>query len=163
MNTLKPGGGTTVLCILGGYPIAYLLATVAKTTRARLTILVLMPFWTSFLVRTFAWIVLLGRKGAVNNFLVDMGLIDVPMKMIFNFTGVMIGMTHALMPLAVLTMLSVMEGIDANLSKSGATMGARGGQTFWRIYFPLSVPGIAAGGMLVFITSLGFLDRKSTV
>ena len=156
MNTLKTAGWTTVLCILGGYPIAYLLATVAKTTRARLTILVLMPFWTSFLVRTFAWIVLLGRKGAVNNFLVDMGLIDVPMKMIFNFTGVMIGMTHALMPLAVLTMLSVMEGIDANLSKSGATMGARGGQTFWRIYFPLSVPGIAAGGMLVFITSLGF-------
>lgn len=154
--TLKTAAWTTALCILGGYPIAYLLATVAKSTRARLTILVLMPFWTSFLVRTFAWIVLLGRKGAVNNFLIDIGLIEQPVKMIFNFTGVMIGMTHALMPLAVLTMLSVMEGIDANLSKSGSTMGARGGQTFWRIYFPLSVPGIAAGGMLVFITSLGF-------
>ena len=71
--TLKTAAWTTVLCILGGYPIAYLLATVAKTTRARLTILVLMPFWTSFLVRTFAWIVLLGRKGAVNNFLMDIG------------------------------------------------------------------------------------------
>ena len=136
--------------------MAYLLATVAKTTRARLTILVLMPFWTSFLVRTFAWIVLLGRKGAINNFLVDIGLVERPIKMIFNFTGVMIGMSHALMPLAVLTMLSVMEGISPNLSKAGATMGARGGQTFWRIYFPLSVPGIAAGGMLVFITALGF-------
>lgn len=154
--TLKTAGWTTVLCIIGGYPIAYLLATVAKTTRARLTILVLMPFWTSFLVRTFAWIVLLGRKGAVNNFLMDIGIIDAPIKMIFNFTGVMIGMSHALMPLAVLTMLSVMEGIDKNLSKAGSTMGARGGQTFWRVYFPLSVPGIAAGGMLVFITSLGF-------
>lgn len=154
--TLKTAGWTTVLCIVGGYPIAYLLATVAKTTRARLTILVLMPFWTSFLVRTFAWIVLLGRKGAVNNFLIDIGMIEQPLKMIFKFSGVMIGMSHALMPLAVLTMLSVMEGIDANLSKAGSTMGARGGQTFWRIYFPLSVPGIAAGGMLVFITSLGF-------
>ncbi len=154
--TLKTAAWTTALCILGGYPIAYLLATVAKTTRARLTILVLMPFWTSFLVRTFAWIVLLGRKGAINNFLIDIGIIDQPIKMIFNFTGVMVGMSHALMPLAVLTMLSVMEGIDKNLSKAGSTMGARGGQTFWRIYFPLSVPGIAAGGMLVFITSLGF-------
>ncbi|MCP5088348.1 MAG: ABC transporter permease, partial [Rhodobacteraceae bacterium] len=154
--TLKTAAWTTVFCILGGYPIAFLLATVAKTTRARLTILVLMPFWTSFLVRTFAWIVLLGRKGAINNFLMDIGIIDQPIKMIFNFTGVMIGMSHALMPLAVLTMLSVMEGIDKNLSKAGSTMGARGGQTFWRIYFPLSVPGIAAGGMLVFITSLGF-------
>ena len=154
--TLKTAAWTTVFCILGGYPIAYLLATVAKTTRARLTILVLMPFWTSFLVRTFAWIVLLGRKGAVNNFLIDIGVIEQPIKMIFNFTGVMIGMSHALMPLAVLTMLSVMEGIDKNLSKAGSTLGARGGQTFWRVYFPLSVPGIAAGGMLVFITSLGF-------
>lgn len=154
--TLKTAAWTTVICIVGGYPVAYLLATVAKTTRARLIILVLMPFWTSFLVRTFAWIVLLGRKGAINNFLIDIGLIDMPIKMIFNFTGVMIGMSHALMPLAVLTMLSVMEGIDSNLNKAGATMGARGGQTFWRIYFPLSVPGIAAGGMLVFITALGF-------
>jgi len=154
--TLKTAAWTTVLCILGGYPVAYLLATVARTTRARLTILVLMPFWTSFLVRTFAWIVLLGRKGALNNFLIDIGIIERPIKMIFNFTGVMIGMSHALMPLAVLTMLSVMEGIGPNLSKAGATMGARGGQTFWRIYFPLSVPGIAAGGMLVFITALGF-------
>ncbi len=76
--------------------------------------------------------------------------------MIFNFTGVMIGMVHALMPLCVLTMLSVMENIDANLSKAASTLGARGGQAFWRVYFPLSVPGVAAGGMLVFITSLGF-------
>ncbi len=155
-TTLKTATWTTVFCLLGGYPVAYLLATVAKTTRARLTILVLMPFWTSFLVRTFAWIVLLGRKGAVNNFLMEAGLIERPLKLIFNFSGVMVGMTHALMPLAVLTMLSVMEGIDPNITKASGTLGARKGQTFWRVYFPLSVPGIAAGGMLVFITSLGF-------
>ncbi len=147
--TLKAATWTTVLCIVGGYPVAYLLSTVGTTARARLTILVLMPFWTSFLVRTFAWIVILGRKGPLNTLLMDIGLIERPLKMIFNFSGVMIGMTHALMPLAVLTMLSVMEGIDRNLSKAGGTLGARGSQTFWRVYFPLSFPGIAASSMLV--------------
>ncbi len=154
--TLKIAAWTTVFAILAGYPVAYLLATVRSSTRNTLIIWVLMPFWTSFLVRTFAWIVLLGRKGALNDLLLALGVIDAPIKMIFNFSGVMIGMVHALMPLCVLTMLSVMENIDANLSKAASTLGARGGQAFWRVYFPLSVPGVAAGGMLVFITSLGF-------
>ena len=115
-----------------------------------------MPFWTSFLVRTFAWIVLLGRSGAVNDLLVALGLVEYPVRMIYNFTGVMIGMVHALMPLCVLTMLSVMINIDTNLTRAASTLGARGGQAFWRVYFPLSVPGVAAGGLLVFITALGF-------
>ncbi|GBE42548.1 putrescine transport system permease protein PotH [bacterium BMS3Bbin10] len=156
MITLKIAGWTTVIAILAGYPVAYLLATVKTSTRNRLIIWVLMPFWTSFLVRTFAWIVLLGRKGALNQWLEALGLVDQPVAMIFNFAGVMIGMVHALMPLCILTMLSVMENIDTNLTKAASTLGARGGQAFWRIYFPLSVPGIAAGGMLVFITALGF-------
>jgi len=154
--TLKIAGWTTLFAVLAGYPVAYLLATVKKSTRNTLTIWVLMPFWTSFLVRTFAWIVLLGRKGAINQALVALGIVDAPVRMIFNFTGVMIGMVHALMPLAVLTMLSVMENIDGNLSKAASTLGARGGQAFWRVYFPLSIPGVAAGALLVFITSLGF-------
>ena len=154
--TLKIAGWTTVFAILAGYPVAYLLATVKSSTRNTLIIWVLMPFWTSFLVRTFAWIVLLGRKGAINQWLDALGLVDRPIVMIFNFTGVMIGMVHALMPLCILTMLSVMENIDSNLSKAASTLGARGGQSFWRVYFPLSVPGVAAGGMLVFITALGF-------
>ena len=154
--TLKIAGWTTIFAICAGYPVAYLLATVRSSTRNTLIIWVLMPFWTSFLVRTFAWIVLLGRKGAINQWLDALGLVDKPVVMIFNFTGVMIGMVHALMPLCILTMLSVMENIDRNLVPAASTLGARGGQSFWRVYFPLSVPGVAAGGMLVFITALGF-------
>ena len=155
-NTLEIAGWTTLLCIIGGYPIAYLLATTERGTRNRLILWVLLPFWTSFLVRTFAWIVLLGRRGALNEALQMIGLTDQPISFLYNMTGVMVGMVHAMMPLAVLTMLSVMENIDRNLVPAAATLGARGGQTFWRIYFPLSLPGVAAAGLLVFITSLGF-------
>lgn len=154
--TLEVAGWTTLLSLVAGYPVAYLLATVRGSTRNMLIIWVLMPFWTSFLVRTFAWIVLLGRSGAVNDLLVALGLVEYPVRMIYNFVGVMIGMVHALMPLCVLTMLSVMINIDTNLTRAASTLGARGGQAFWRVYFPLSVPGVAAGGLLVFITALGF-------
>ncbi|MBW6425759.1 ABC transporter permease subunit [Rhizobium sp. XQZ8] len=156
VTTLKVAFYTTLLCVIGAYPVAYLLATSRRSTRNWLIILVLMPFWTSFLVRTFAWIVLLGRKGAVNQMLLAIGIIDVPLQLIYNFAGVMIGMTHALMPLATLTLLAVMENIDPNLSRAGATMGAKTGTRFWRIYFPLTMPGVASAALLVFITSLGF-------
>ncbi|HEX7074130.1 MAG TPA: ABC transporter permease subunit [Hyphomicrobiaceae bacterium] len=155
-NTLEIAGWTTLLCIVGGYPIAYLLATTERGTRNRLILWVLLPFWTSFLVRTFAWIVLLGRRGAINGALQALGITDQPIALLYNMTGVMVGMVHAMMPLAVLTMLSVMENIDRNLMPAASTLGARGGQAFWRIYFPLSLPGVAAAGLLVFITSLGF-------
>ena len=154
--TLKVAAWTTAFAIIAGYPVAYLLANVKSSLRNTLIIWVLLPFWTSFLVRTFAWLVLLGRKGAINDLLIALGIIDYPIKIIYNFTGVMIGMVHALMPLCVLTMLAVMENIDTNLSKAAGTLGARRGQAFWRIYFPLSLPGVAAGGLLIFVTSLGF-------
>ncbi|MSO92829.1 MAG: ABC transporter permease subunit [Rhodospirillales bacterium] len=154
--TLEVAGWTTALCILGGYPIAYLLATASRRTRDSLILWVLLPFWTSFLVRTFAWIVLLGRNGALNSALQTIGLTEEPTAFLYNMTGVMVGMVHALMPIAVLTMLSVMENIDRNLVPAAATMGARGGEAFWRIYFPLSLPGVAAAGLLVFITAIGF-------
>ncbi|MFO0996334.1 MAG: ABC transporter permease subunit [Alphaproteobacteria bacterium] len=156
MITLKIAGYTTLFAIIASYPLAYLLATSSESTRNSLVLWVLMPFWTSFLVRTFAWIVLLGRNGLVNQAIVASGLSGEPVQLIYNFGGVMIGMVHALMPLSVMTMLSVMETIDANLPRAAATLGARGGQAFWRVYFPLSLPGVAAGGLLVFITSLGF-------
>ncbi|MEO2178100.1 MAG: ABC transporter permease subunit [bacterium] len=154
--TLKVAAWTTIFAIIAGYPVAYLLANVRSSLRNTLIIWVLLPFWTSFLVRTFAWMVLLGRKGAINDLLIAVGILDYPIKIIYNFTGVMIGMVHALMPLCVLTMLAVMENIDTNLTKAAGTMGARRGQSFWRIYFPLSLPGVAAGGLLIFVTSLGF-------
>ena len=154
--TLKVAIWTTAFAIVAGYPVAYLLSTVKTSLRNTLIIWVLLPFWTSFLVRTFAWLVLLGRKGAINDLLIALGILDYPIKIIYNFSGVMIGMVHALMPLCVLTMLAVMENIDTNLSKAAGTLGARRGQSFWRIYFPLSLPGVAAGGLLIFVTSLGF-------
>ncbi len=154
--TFKVSAWTTLFCLLGGFPVAYLLSTTTDRWRSALTLWVLLPFWTSFLVRTFAWIVLLGRRGAVNSLLQALGLTEAPLNLIYNLTGVLIGMTHALMPLGILTMVSVMEQIDANLPKAASTLGARGGQAFWRIYFPLSLPGVAAAGLLVFITALGF-------
>ncbi|MGI9413804.1 MAG: ABC transporter permease subunit [Hyphomicrobiales bacterium] len=155
-NTLFVSGWTAALCVIGGYPVAYLLSTTGERTKNSLILWVLLPFWTSFLVRTFAWIVLLGRNGAINNSLQSIGLTSEPIDILYTMSSVMVGMVHALMPLAVLTMLSVMETIDRNLMPAASTMGARGGQAFWRIYFPLSLPGVAAAGLLVFITSLGF-------
>ena len=155
-NTLFVSGWTAALCVIGGYPVAFLLSTTRERTKNSLILWVLLPFWTSFLVRTFAWIVLLGRNGAINNTLQSIGLTDGPIDILYSMPSVMVGMVHALMPLAVLTMLSVMETIDRNLMPAAYTMGARGGQAFWRIYFPLSLPGVAAAGLLVFITSLGF-------
>jgi putative spermidine/putrescine transport system permease protein len=154
--TFEIAGWTTAFALLAGYPVAYLLANSSMRTRDSLTLLVLMPFWTSFLVRTFAWMILLGRNGAVNRLLLALGVTDAPVSLIYNFTGVMIGMVHAMMPLGIMAMLSVMQNIDSNLVKAARTLGARGGQAFWRIYFHLSLPGLAAAGLLVFITALGF-------
>jgi putative spermidine/putrescine transport system permease protein len=154
--TFRIAAWTTMFCVLAGYPVAYLLATAPESTRNRLIIWVMLPFWTSFLVRTFAWIVLLAQKGPVNRLAAALGLTDAPLELIYNFTGTMIGMVHALMPLAVLTMLSVMTNIDPRLRGAAATLGARAGETFWRIYFPLSLPGVAAAALMVFITALGF-------
>jgi len=154
--TFEIASWTTLIAVGAGYPLAYLLATVANRARNHLMLWVLMPFWTSFLVRTFAWLVLLGRKGAINDWLLAIGVTDAPVPLIYNRAGVLIGMSHALMPIAVMTMLAVMRSIDRSLSGAASTLGARGGQSFWRIYFPLSMPGVAAGALLVFVLSCGF-------
>ncbi len=147
---------TTLISVLAGYPLAYLIATVSSRMRNVLILWVLVPFWTSFLVRTFAWLILLGRKGAINEWLAAIGLTDAPLPLIYNRAGVLIGMVHALMPIAVLTMVTVMRTIDPALVGAASTLGARGGQSFWRVYLPLSMPGVAAGALLVFVLSLGF-------
>jgi putative spermidine/putrescine transport system permease protein len=154
--TLEISAWTTLFSLLGGYPVAYLLATTRPRTRDILTVLVLMPFWTSFLVRTFAWMILLGRNGAVNKLLLALGITDAPLSLIFNFTGTMIGMVHAMMPLAIMAMLSVMLRLDQTLVSAARTLGARAGSAFWHIFFRMSVPGVAAAGLLVFISALGF-------
>src|SRR5260370_16984831 len=131
--TVKISAWATAFALLGGYPVAYLLATSDARWRSRLTFWVLLPFWTSFLVRAFAWMVLLGRNGALNKLLEATGLTSAPVAVIFNLTGVLIGMTHALMPLGILTMVAVMEPLDANPPNAAPTPGARSGRTL----FPL--------------------------
>jgi len=147
---------TTLISVVAGYPLAYLISTTTPRVRSVLVLFVLVPFWTSFLVRTFAWLVLLGRNGAINDWLTSLGLTDGPLPLIYNRAGVLMGMSHALMPVAVLTMVTVMRTIDPALAGAAGTLGARGGQAFWRIYLPLSMPGVAAGALLVFVLSLGF-------
>ena len=154
--TLKISLVTTLACVVAGYPIAYLISVVGKERKATLLFWVLLSFWTSFLVRAFAWIVLLGRNGVINKLLISLGIISSPASLLYNFGSVLVGMVNALLPLAVLTMLSVMENIDRNLPRAAATLGARPGMAFWKIYFPLSLPGVAAAGIMVFVTAIGF-------
>lgn len=153
--TLKIAALTTLFAVIGAYPVALMLARVRKR-RNLLLLLVLLPFWTSFLVRAFAWMVLLGRRGAINQALEGAGLIEQPLTLMYNTTGVLFGMSHAMLPLAVMTMLPVMLAVDRRLTLAAATLGARPGSAFWLIWFPLTMPGVAAAGMLVFVTSLGF-------
>jgi putative spermidine/putrescine transport system permease protein len=147
---------TTALCLLLGYPLAYWLTRLSDRRRAWAILLVIIPFWTSALVKTFAWIVLLSRNGLLDHLLLGTGLGDHSVVLLHGRVGVMIGMVHAMLPLAVITMLPVMMGIDRNIVLASQTLGASSAQTFWRVFFHLSVPGVAAAGLLVFITSLGF-------
>lgn len=154
--TIKIATLTALISALVSYPVAYLIATSRGASKSKLMFWVILPFWTSFLVRTFAWIVIFGRNGLANQMLQASGITDAPQELLYNLRAVLIGMSHAMIPLCIITMIAVMEAIDDNLSKAAATLGARPGNTFWRIYFPLSLPGVAAGGLLVFITALGF-------
>lgn len=155
-STLKISGWVALAATVLAYPLAYAIAGAQGKRRQALLLVVLLPFWTSFLIRTFAWIVLLGRKGVINSLLSQLGMTDAPLSLLYNFFGVMVGMTHALLPIAVLTLLPVMLSIDPNLRKAASLLGAGSGQAFWRVYFPLSFPGVAAAWLLVFVSSLGF-------
>ena len=146
-------GWTTVICLVLGYPVAYMLAQAGDRIRNKLLIVVLMPFWTGLLVRTIAWMILLSDSGPLRTAARSIGIIDLPLM--HNLAGVLISMTHAFLPIGILSMFSVMRSIDRNLVNAAVTLGAPRSQAFWRIYFPLSIPGIAAGGLIIFITALG--------
>ena len=148
----------TVSCILLGYPIAYLLSNLPDRTANLLMILVLLPFWTSLLVRTSAWKVLLQQQGVINDILVAIGLVPdaARLALINNITGTVIAMTHILLPFMILPLYSVMKGINPSYVRAAKSLGARPSTAFWRVYFPQSVPGIGAGSILVFILSIGY-------
>ncbi len=146
------------LALLLGYPIAYLLANIKERHANLLLILVLLPFWTSLLVRTSAWKVLLQEQGVVNQILVYIGLVasDNRLQMINNKLGVIIAMTHILLPFMILPLYSVMKTIPPSYVRAAKSLGANDWTAFWRVYFPQSVPGIGAGAILVFIMAVGY-------
>ena len=148
----------TVSCLLLGYPIAFLLAALPLRYSNLLLILVLLPFWTSLLVRTSAWKVLLQQQGVINDFLVWIGIIGDANRlvMINNQTGTIIAMTHILLPFMILPLYSVMKTISPSYVRAAKSLGANDWTAFWRVYFPQSIPGIGAGAILVFILSIGY-------
>lgn len=154
VRTFTTAGLVTLSCAVVGYGYAYLMASASPRARMVLTIIVLMPFWTSLMVRTFAWVILLQDNGLVNNALAAAGLGR--WSLIRTTTGVVIGMAQVLLPLMVMPIYSTMTRIDRGLLSASATLGARPATTFLRIWLPLSLPGVGAGSLLVFISSLGF-------
>ena len=146
----------TLLCLVLGYPYAYLMSMTSGWKRTMLMGIVLIPFWTSLLVRSIAWVFLLQDTGAINTALMNLGLIDTPIPLIRTLTGVTLGMTQVLLPFMVLPLFATMLTIDSGLQKASASLGARPSVGFWRVYFPLSLPGVVAGGLLVFVLALGF-------
>lgn len=146
----------TGVCVLLGYPLAYLLSQLSQRLAALGMICVILPFWTSLLVRTYAWLVLLQRKGLINEALLGLGVIDHPLRLVYNFTGTVIGMVHILLPFLVMPLYASMKTIDRDLVRAAANLGASPVQGFWRVFFPLSLPGLFAGVVLVFVLCLGF-------
>jgi putative spermidine/putrescine transport system permease protein len=156
VNSLEISITVTAVALLLGYPVAFLLATARPRAAGLLLAAIVLPLWTSVLVRTYAWMVLLGRRGVVNEALRSLGLLDAPLSLLYNRLGVSIGMVHVLLPFMILPIYSVMKGVDLDLLKAAQNLGANRLQSFLRVYLPLSFPGVAAGCLLVFVTALGF-------
>jgi len=154
--TLKISVIVTGICVLLGYPVSYLLSQARSGWAIIGLTLVMIPFWTSLLVRTYAWLVLLQRQGLINRTLIDLGIIKEPLYLAHNETGTMIGMLHIMLPFLILPLYANMRRIDMGLVRAAASLGATPRYAFWRVYFPMSVPGLVAGAVLVFVLCLGF-------
>ena len=155
-NTFEIALLVTLFCLLLGYPLGFLIATTTPAWATLGFIFVLLPLWTSVLVRTYAWMVLLGRNGVFNRMLMDWGITSDPIPMLHNFTGVLIGMVHVLLPYMVLPIYGAVRRVDPAVVAAAAGLGASSWRIFWRIYIPLTLNGIFAGCVLVFVLSLGF-------
>lgn len=147
---------TTGLCILIGYPLAYFLSQLPTRLANLCLITVLLPFWTSLLVRTYAWLVLLQKRGLVNDWAISLGLWEEPIKIVHNMTGTLIGMVHIMLPFLILPVYGAMKAIDTDFMKAAANLGASPRRAFWTVFFPLTGPGLFAGALMVFILCLGF-------
>ena len=154
--TLKISLLTTIFAALLGYPAAYFLASVRPRTRQVLLLCVIVPFFLSVLVRNYVWMVLLQRTGVVNRLLVEWGIVNKPLDLMYNELGVLIAMVNMLLPYMIFPVLSTLLAIPPELRHASASLGAHPVKTFWRVTLPLSATGVAAGGLLVFIVALGF-------
>ena len=147
---------TTGLCILIGYPLAYFMSQLPMKWANLCLIAVLLPFWTSLLVRTYAWLVLLQRQGLINEWGMGLGLWEEPIKMVHNLNGTLIGMVHIMLPFLILPVYGAMRAIDRDYLKAASNLGAGPARAFWTVFIPLSTPGLFAGSLMVFILCLGF-------
>jgi len=165
LRTILMSIGITFLCLLLGYPVAYLLSTLPMKTSSLLMILVLLPFWTSLLVRTTSWIALLQTQGILNDLLVFVGFLsdDGRVQLIHNKIGTFVAMTHILLPFMILPLYSVMKTIPPSYMRAARSMGANPALAFIRVYLPQTVPGIGAGGILCFILAIGYYITPALV
>ena len=155
-TTFEVSALTTGSCIMLGYPLAYFLSELPRRAANLCLIAVLLPLWTSLLVRTYAWLVLLQRRGLINNWGIELGLWDEPLALVHNLTGTLIGMVHVMLPFLVLPLYSAMRAIDRNYLRAAANLGVSPLRSFWLVFFPLAMPGLATGALIVFILCLGF-------
>ena len=154
--TLKLGLGVTVVCLLLGYPLAYLLAHIEARVTRWIMVALLIALWSSILARTYSWIIILQRNGVINDLLVGSGLSDQPLSLVYNEFGVYVGMVHILMPFMILTLVPSLKAIDQTLIRSALSLGATPWRAFRRVYLPLSMPGVVAGSILCFTMAIGF-------
>ena len=156
LNTFLVAGVVTVVSILIGYPVAWLLAIMPERWSRLVLAIIILSMWTNLLARTYAWMVLLQRTGVINKTLIGLGLIDQPLALVNNLVGVTIGMTYIMLPFVILPLMGVIRTIDPAILRAAALCGANRAQCFARVLLPLSLPGIAAGALMVFVMSLGY-------
>lgn len=163
LDTFWLGVQVTLACLLFGYPVAYIYANAPVKWKGLLTFLILLPLLTSSVVRTFGWVVILGRQGLVNSLLQGIGLIDAPMRLLFTHTGVAIAMTQIQLPLMILPIVASLAQIDSRLAAASASLGGGAWRTFWKITFPLTLPGIISGCLLVFAITVSSFVTPSII
>jgi putative spermidine/putrescine transport system permease protein len=157
VRTIGLGVGVTLTCLLLGYPVAYLIVRGNPRWRLPLTLLVIFPLMLNLVVRSFGWIVLLTNRGVVNNLLMDLGVIEAPLRLLFNLTGVMIGLTHIYLPFMVLMLVAALQNVPRDVEAAAATLGSSRFHVFRAVTLPLTAPGIIAGSILVFVLTISAL------
>ena len=155
LKSIKIAFISTLICLLVGYPMAYGIARASPTTRNILLMLIILPFWTSFLLRVYAWMGLLGKNGIVNSALINLGLVDAPLQMLYTDAAVYVGIVYTYIPFMILPLYANLEKMDLSLHDAAADLGAKPWQIFIDVTLPLSMPGIIAGSLLVFIPAIG--------